>query len=268
MKDPHELRANLDVRWTHHSTAIEGNRLSHSDVAQVLLLGLTPGGHAHAIRDLDEVRGHAEAIATVRRWTDERRLPTPADLRGLHREVMFRPHWKAGPEGHRYWIEPGAYKQAPNHVVQRGGTIRRFADPEQVPELMVRCCGDFGARLEQLTAHPGARDVAAALAAAHQDFITIHPFDDGNGRMVRLIVNHLAMLLGFPPAIVELAERFEYYEAIQMADGGDPEPLRDLFARALGRALDFALAVADGRADPSWSNEHGDPELAPPGGPP
>ena len=34
----HELRANLDLRWTHHSTAIEGNRLSHSDAAQVLML--------------------------------------------------------------------------------------------------------------------------------------------------------------------------------------------------------------------------------------
>ena len=254
--------SNLSVRWSHHSTAIEGNRLSYRETALLLLFGETPGGHR--VRDLDEVRGHAEAVATVVQWARTRHRPTPGELRELHRQAMFRPHWK-GEGRHRHWIETGEYKQVPNYVRQLDGRIKRFAEPESVPQLMEQFARNYNNLADSVQANPARHDVAAVLTKVHQEFINIHPFDDGNGRMVRLLTGHMALLCGCVPPIIELAERDAYMRAIPQADAGDERPLRDLFARTLGRGLDFGLAVAAGKADPSWSNEHGNPELAPQG---
>ena len=69
------------------------------------------------------------------------------------------------------------------------------------------------------------------------------------------------MLLGCPPLII--GDRRAYINALQRAVARDPQPLRDFFARVLGQMLEFVLVVADGRADPSWQNEHGDPDRSP-----
>ena len=69
------------------------------------------------------------------------------------------------------------------------------------------------------------------------------------------------MLLSCPPLIIE--DRHTYIHAIQRAVAHDAQPLRDFLARALGQTLDFVLAVADRRADPSWQHEHGDPNRPP-----
>ena len=58
-------------------------------------------------------------------------------------------------------------------------------------------------------------------ARVHADFVKIHPFVDGNGRTSRLLMNLELMKSGFPPAILKVENRLEYYEALDLAHTKD-----------------------------------------------
>jgi len=63
-----------------------------------------------------------------------------------------------------------------------------------------------------------------AAAIAHYNLVRIHPFDDGNGRGARILMNLILLRAGYPPAIIRSADRAGYLEALRQADGGDVEP--------------------------------------------
>ncbi|MBP2660399.1 MAG: ibpA, partial [Firmicutes bacterium] len=52
-------------------------------------------------------------------------------------------------------------------------------------------------------------------AFLHKDFIFIHPFEDGNGRTARLIMNHALLSRGYPPVIIPVAFKHEYNQALE-----------------------------------------------------
>ena len=65
--------------------------------------------------------------------------------------------------------------------------------------------------------------IVPALARAHTLFESIHPFDDGNGRVGRILLNYLSVSKGYPPIIIKgigNTERERYYEALEVADVG------------------------------------------------
>jgi Fic family protein len=89
-------------------------------------------------------------------------------------------------------------------------------------------------------------------AKAHLELAAIHPFVDGNGRTARLLQNLLLMRRGFPPAVIRLDERLEYYQALEDATtAGSEESFIRLVARAAGRSLDIYLeAVGEEGGEP------------------
>jgi Fic family protein len=74
------------------------------------------------------------------------------------------------------------------------------------------------------------RDVEETLhplelaALAHYKFVYIHPFYDGNGRVSRLLMNLILMQSGYPPVIINVEDKHEYYRTLQMANDGDIRP--------------------------------------------
>lgn len=113
--------------------------------------------------------------------------------------------------------------RVPNYVRQRDGRIKRFAEPEDVPGLMEQFARNYHNLADSVQANPAAHDAATVLTQVHQEFINIHPFLDGNSRMVRLLTGHMALLCGCVPPIIELAERDTYMRAIPQVDAGNEQ---------------------------------------------
>ncbi|MGD9824018.1 Fic family protein, partial [Desulfobacter sp.] len=68
-------------------------------------------------------------------------------------------------------------------------------------------------------------------ARIHADFVKIHPFVDGNGRTSRLLMNLELMKSGFPPVVLPVEKRLEYYETLDTAHTkNDYEPFLTLIA--------------------------------------
>ena len=103
--------------------------------------------------------------------------------------------------------------------------FRRAAEPRVVHR-------QFAVFLAQLKAGGGDQPFLAELL---QRFIRIHPFDDGNGRVARLLMNYILIHLDFLPMVLQ--DRNEYIKAIEFADTGESSHLENLFEISVSTML-------------------------------
>ena len=75
------------------------------------------------------------------------------------------------------------------------------------------------------------------LYVAHYKLAIIHPFKDGNGRTSRLLLNLILLHRGYPPVVVRLDDRSEYYKALKLANAGDIRP----FIRFVANCTDTTM---------------------------
>lgn len=233
----------LRIEWNYNSNHIEGNTLTYGETLLLLIHGRTRG--EHLLREYEEMRGHDVAIELVRALAREERPLGEGDIRDLNRIVLKEGFWRAAetPEGEptRKWIEPGRYKTQPNHVMTAAGELFYFATPEETPARMAAFAQWLRTEMEVPT-----QALPELLARLHHEFIRIHPFDDGNGRVVRLLVNYVLLRAGLLPLVVKSKDRRRYLETIAFADAGDLVPLAEFFAEAMRWSLTLGLEAAAG----------------------
>ena len=234
----------IRLDWNYDSNRIEGNTLTYSETELLLVHGRVEGGHP--IRDYEEMSAHNIGIEKVREFAEDKEYClTEADIRSLNLIILKEPFWKEAttPDGQptRKQIFPGRYKNQPNHVRTATGKIFKFALPEETPVKMRELMEWFR---ENAESHPAS--IASFLAELHHRFILIHPFDDGNGRIVRLWINYALMRFGYPPVVIKSEDREGYIAAIQKADTGNIEALAVYLGKSLISWLKTGIKAARG----------------------
>lgn len=186
--------------WTHTSTALEGNTLTLGDTSFVLNEGLTIGGKS--IKDHQEVLGHAQAIEIIYELLFKS-IITEEDLFKLHKSVLtevvidiYKP--------------VGGWKEEPNGTYSIGADGKtvyvEYASPKNVPEFMSRWLD----LLNNFTNELDEQQALKAYSKLHLSFVGIHPFNDGNGRMARLLANLPVLRSGHVPIMIDRTRRQEY----------------------------------------------------------
>ncbi len=211
----------------HHSTALEGNTLVLRQVEALLAQGKAIGDKE--FREYLEVQGYAKASQWVYERAidvreDDTRLVTIAEVRYVH-ELVVTDEWLV--TGKR--AKPGHWREV---------DIRPFASGMQPPPSW-----DVPAEMTTFVDQLGAGPPAGIhplmwIAEHHAQFERIHPFEDGNGRVGRLLTNLLLVRLGYPPAIILKGERNRYLQALTKADNANARALGELFVRASKANLD------------------------------
>ena len=204
-----------DIELTYTSNAIEGNTLSPVETTLVIEQGITVGGKP--LKDHLEALDHYDAIRYVRELARQETPVTESDVRNLHKLVMQR----SAPE------IAGQYADLPRYVRTETGRYS-FPSPAEVPALM----GDFAA---WLATAPNTPDTAFT---AHRRLVDIHPFNDGNGRTARLLMNLVLIRGGYPPIAVRPEDRLEYIRSLQQEQAGQGA---ESFNALLYRRLDATL---------------------------
>jgi Fic family protein len=200
-----------DLELTYTSNAIEGNTLTAVETTLVIEQGLTIGGKP--LRDHMEAIDHFEAVGYVRRLARRGTPLTEMDVRNLHSLIVKR----SSPE------IAGRYADQGRFVLTETGR-HAFPSPAELPALM----GDFAAWLT------AAQDTPATAFAAHRRLVDIHPFNDGNGRTARLLMNLVLLRGGYPPVAVRPQDRPAYLLALQQSG---PESLDHLLYERLDATL-------------------------------
>ena len=168
------------------STRIEGSKLSDREVEK-LMAGLS--STSFASRDEQEVAGYAKVMELL--FTSWEHIPFNENhIQQLHRDLLV---YVDKDVGHR-----GKYKTHTNSVVARDaegrilGIVFETATPFETPRLMAELVAWYRAEKESKALHP-----LLAVAIFIVTFLAIHPFEDGNGRLSRVLTTLLLLQAGY-----------------------------------------------------------------------
>ncbi len=196
----------FEVEFTHNSTAIEGNTLTLMETKVVLEDGISIGGKA--LREIYEVLNHKKAFRYVKQCIKEGFQLDEKIVKEIHALVMEN------------IIVGGIYRN--EEVIISGASHT----PPARNEMYVQIKNFFADLMYKKDLNP------IELAAwTHAEFVRIHPFQDGNGRTSRLIMNYQLMSCGFLPISIAKENRLDYYNAL---DKYASEGILDDFINMLG----------------------------------
>ena len=233
----------IRLDWNFHSNAIEGNKLTFGETYSFLMYGLTAKGKP--LKDHLDIRGHNEAVNFLISILKDDRDLTESEIRELHKMILVEPYKSAAQtadgQAVTKTIRIGEYKQMPNHVLTPTGEIHYYANPEDVPMLMGELVSWYNEARRNDAIHP-----SVLAAFFHHRFVAIHPFDDGNGRLARILMNLILMQKGYPPAVVKLKERTDYYAALAQADKNEYEAIVEFVAESVLDSMNLYLKAAKG----------------------
>lgn len=230
------LQERLRLEWTYNSNAIEGNTLTFGETSFFLREGLTSEGKP--LKDFLEAKNHAEAIEALESHIREKHPITEFFIKSLHGVLMQGiEHTIAKGADGNYIHKPlhaGEYKKQPNHVLLKGGKMHHYCEPIQVP-------GEMEKLMEWLYSEEALKiSLVERAALVHYKFVTIHPFDDGNGRISRLLMNVILMQGGFPPCIIKHKNRRSYIRCLErVRRDQDETPFLLFIAQELKESMVF-----------------------------
>jgi Uncharacterized conserved protein len=209
------LREHALVESTISSNRIEGVTVDPSRIGTVIF-----GKRALHDRDEEAIRGYRHALKNIHELAYG--LPvSEMNIREFHREIM-------GSIG-----DAGSYKNRDSDIIEKypDGRVRvRFktVSATQTPEFMQHMLSLWTVGLQERWIHP-----LLAMAAMNLDFLCIHPFRDGNGRVSRLLLllqcYHLGYEVGRYISIERLIEenKERYYETLEQSSQGWHEGKHD-----------------------------------------
>ncbi len=244
-----QIMRKFRLDWNYHSNNIEGNKLTYGETKTFLLHGITAKGKT--LKDHLDIRGHNEALLMLEEIVREERDISENFIRELHIIILQESYYNKSKtlEGKiiSRKIEIGKYKTQPNHVLTETGEMHYFATPEETPAKMndlIQWYRDTSNDLrnnDNSIYHPL---IVASLF--HYKFINIHPFDDGNGRLARILMNLVLMKNGYPPVIVKTEQKDDYYTVLKEADGGNEDQFVKYIGEQLTNSLELYLKGAKG----------------------
>lgn len=189
------LREKLALDWTYHSNAIEGNTLTLRET-KVVLEGITVGGKS--IREHCEAINHRDAIFYIEEIVSNADPLNEWLIKNLHGLVLANiSNDDAGRYRRQNVVIAGARTIPPDHLHLN----------DEMRQLMEWYQSEEAAQLH----------VIERATELHTRFVKIHPFEDGNGRTGRLLLNFELMREGYPPAVIKKEDRLAYYDALEVA---------------------------------------------------
>ena len=198
--DRDRLSRRFTIDFNYNSNHIEGNTLTYGQTELLLLFGKIVG--EANFRDCEEMKASNVGLQMMLVESSDKQLPlTQNFIRTLHRTLLREDYtvYRMLPGGVQtsYVIHAGQYKTRPNSVITRYGDRFEYASPEETPALMADLV-DWYNRAEQ----EGKLSPIDLAILFHYRYIRIHPFEDGNGRIARQMVNYILSRHGYPMIVV------------------------------------------------------------------
>ncbi|MBD5338408.1 MAG: Fic family protein [Bacteroides sp.] len=261
--DEKRLKRKFMLDFNYNSNHIEGNTLTYGQTEVLLLLGEVIG--SAKMKDLEEMKAHNICLNMVEQeaLTDE--PLTETFIRQVHK-VMLREDYKVyrqlpGGETTSYTVHAGRYKTRPNSVITPTGERFEYASPDETPALMTDLVYWYNE-----AAKDGSMSPIQLAALFHYRYIRIHPFEDGNGRIARLMVNFILRRHKWPMMVIRSKNKKAYLNALALADSSVGQipadgahaslksitPFVDYMKKALSADISAILEFLSGDRETMW----------------
>ena len=259
-QDKNRLDQKFMLEFNYNSNHIEGNTLTYGQTEMLLMFGKVVD--EASMKDLEEMKASNVGLKMVKEAALDKEQPlTEYFIRTLHQTLLREDYtvYRQLPDGTNtsYVVHAGQYKTRPNSVITATGERFEYASPEETPALMT----DLLQWYNQAEADGNMSPLELA-SLFHYRYIRIHPFEDGNGRISRLIVNYILYRHGYPMIVVKSNDKNNYLTALNRSDiaigpipsdGAHAElsqitPFIDYMASCLERALIISIKGAKGES--------------------
>ena len=259
-----EVQSKIDrkfmLEFNYNSNHIEGNTLTYGQTELLLMFGKVDSDAK--MSDLEEMKAHNVGLKMMQEEAQATDRPlTEYFIRELHRTLLREDYTvrKELPDGNTttYTVHAGQYKTRPNSVITATGERFEYASPEETPALMSDLVEWYNNAVEE-----GSLSALELASLFHYRYIRIHPFEDGNGRIARLLVNFILLRAGYPMIIVRSNDKDKYLSALNSSDlkvGLVPsngahanidqiQPFVEYMKSCLERALNIRIRAAKGES--------------------
>lgn len=198
--------------FTYNTNAIEGSTITQEEVFDILTTNKWP--QTKPKEDISETYGVSEAIKFIRKTKEHLSLDLMLEL---HRIIFNNSKSYAG-EFRKRGTEVGI-RDGTGNIVHLGAPSGR------VIALLTELVKWYRQNKNKLPA-------LVLAAVIHNQFEYIHPFEDGNGRVGRLLMNNILIKNKMPPVSISMEDRKEYYEVIRLFQrSGDMRPTIELMIK-------------------------------------
>ncbi|MBD9158386.1 MAG: Fic family protein [Clostridiales bacterium] len=184
----------LVTRSTYHSNAIEGSTLTYAETYAILYNDNSFKIEGKEPREIYEAINHKEALNIVFENLQEKREFDERFIKKLNETINKNIKETSG------FRKVQVFIQGSDHIPP---------EPEKVPNLMNYYVYNYNNDIE---------DIFLKIAKYHIEFEKIHPFEDGNGRTGRLLLNYELLKNDLPPVVISKDERVKYFEFIRKND--------------------------------------------------
>lgn len=214
-EDEQRLQRKFMLDFNFNSNHIEGNTLTYGQTEVLLLLGEVVG--SAKMKDLEEMKAHNVCLKMMEAEALNGHPLTELFIRNMH-QTMLREDYEVfrqlpGDIRTSYTVHAGCYKTRPNSVITPTGERFDYASPEETPAFMHDLVTWYNRVADTDEYSP-----IELASLFHYRYIRIHPFEDGNGRIARLLVNYILARHGWPMVVVRNRNKNEYLDALHEAD--------------------------------------------------
>lgn len=215
-RDRELLSRRFTIDFNYNSNHIEGNTLTYGQTEILLIFGKVVG--EAEVKDVQEMTASNVGLKMMTEEAGLKDIPlTQNFIRTLHKTLLREDYTVLrnlpGGQTSSYVIHAGQYKTRPNSVITRYGDRFEYASPEETPALMTDLVNWYNGE-----EHSGKFTPIELAAIFHYRYIRIHPFEDGNGRIARMMVNYILSRHGYPMIVVRSRKKNEYLEALHKTD--------------------------------------------------
>ena len=210
------LKQKFMLEFNYNSNHIEGNTLTYGQTELLLLFGKVV--EAAEMKDLEDMKAHNVGLKMmIEEASNSERQLSENFIRQLH-HTLLREDYKVYRESNTgavtsYTVHAGQYKTRPNSVITATGERFEYASPEETPALM----HDLIEWYKEAEIKKELTPIQLA-AVFHYRYIRIHPFEDGNGRIARLLVNYILRRHNYPMIVVKTKNKQHYLNALNQCD--------------------------------------------------
>ncbi len=248
------------LEFNYNSNHIEGNTLTYGQTEMLLMFGKAVD--EANMKDLEEMKASNVGLKMVKEMAIDKEQPlTEYFIRTLHKTLLREDYtvYRQLPDGTStsYVVHAGQYKTRPNSVITATGERFEYASPEETPALMTDLLQWYNQAETEGTMTP-----IELASLFHYRYIRIHPFEDGNGRISRLMVNYILYRHGYPMIVVKSADKTNYLTALNRcdvaigpvpSDGAHAElsritPFVEYMNKCLVRSLEISIKGAKGES--------------------
>lgn len=246
------------LEFNYNSNHIEGNTLTYGQTEMLLMFGKVVENAN--MKDLEEMKASNVGLKMVKDMALDKEQPlSEFFIRTLHHTLLREDYtvYRQLPDGTTtsYIVHAGQYKTRPNSVITATGERFEYASPEETSALMKDLLQWYNEAETE-----GELSPIELAALFHYRYIRIHPFEDGNGRVSRLLVNYILYRHGYPMIVVKSADKDNYLTALNRCDvtvgpvpseGAHAElsqitPFVEYLSKCLERALNVSIKAAKG----------------------